>query len=551
MKYTSILFISFSIFVLASCKNGKSRRIFKNAPAVVKQQIPTPEQEPEIPARDYTINIENSYNDLFLDSLKFELFITENVTADSVVENMRDFYNIRNFQFAWFDSKGLNEQALGFRTLYKYQTDSVNKQLDKKLDDLLLHETTIDPKDPSILKIEFQLTKRYVEYSLAVYAESDLYHRHYETFVPIRKMPVMVIADSILSEKNKSDEKYAELNRFYHALKQQLQKYVPIQQKGGWDSIPETKTKYQIGQEYPEISAYKKHLSITGELELNDSTLVFTQELSNAIKKYQSANGISPDGKIGRSLIQSLNVPILKRIEQIIINMERMRWMPTDIMGRLIYVNIPDFMLHVAEDNKHVFHMPVVVGKEGHNTTMFSDDLTTIVFSPYWNVPTSIVKKEIMPAMQHIPNYLSKNHMEIVSNGGGIPVIRQVPGPHNSLGRVKFLFPNSFSIYFHDTPSKSLFERDKRAFSHGCIRLSDPVKMANYLLENAPEWTPQKIEDAMNSGKEKWVVLKHKVPVIITYYTAWVDENQLMNFRDDVYGNDAVFASKLFSISKD
>jgi murein L,D-transpeptidase YcbB/YkuD len=193
--------------------------------------------------------------------------------------------------------------------------------------------------------------------------------------------------------------------------------------------------------------------------------------------------------------------------------------------------------------------MPVVVGKEGHNTTMFSDDLTTIVFSPYWNVPTSIVKKEIMPAMQRNPNYLSKNHMEIVSNGGGIPVIRQVPGPHNSLGRVKFLFPNSFSIYFHDTPSKSLFERDKRAFSHGCIRLSDPVKMANYLLENAPEWTPQKIEDAMNSGKEKWVVLKHKVPVIITYYTAWVDENQLMNFRDDVYGNDAVFASKLFSTS--
>jgi len=199
----------------------------------------------------------------------------------------------------------------------------------------------------------------------------------------------------------------------------------------------------------------------------------------------------------------------------------------------------------VTEGDKHVIHMPVVVGKEGHSTTMFSDDLTQIVFSPYWNVPRSIVKNEILPLMSKNHNYLKQNNMEIVTNGP-IPEIRQLPGPKNSLGRVKFLFPNSFNIYFHDTPAKGLFEKDNRAASHGCIRLSDPVKMANYLLADSPQWTPEKIEEAMNKGVEKWVSLKQSVPVIITYYTAWVDENKKMNFRNDVYGNDSIIANKMF-----
>ncbi|MCW3088611.1 MAG: ErfK/YbiS/YcfS/YnhG family protein, partial [Sediminibacterium sp.] len=174
--------------------------------------------------------------------------------------------------------------------------------------------------------------------------------------------------------------------------------------------------------------------------------------------------------------------------------------------------------------------------------------LDQIVFSPYWNIPPSIVKAEILPAMNKNSNYLAQKNMEIVSGGGsGLPTIRQKPGADNSLGRVKFLFPNSFNIYFHDTPSKSLFDKDVRAYSHGCIRISDPVWMANYLLENSPEWTPERIEDAMNAGVEKTVRLKHSVPVIITYYTAWIDENNKMNFRDDVYGNDHDVAVKLFT----
>jgi murein L,D-transpeptidase YcbB/YkuD len=228
-------------------------------------------------------------------------------------------------------------------------------------------------------------------------------------------------------------------------------------------------------------------------------------------------------------------------------NMGRMRWMPSTASGQLIVVNIPEFVLHVYEGKNKAFDMNVVVGKEGHNTMMFSGDLNQIVFSPYWNVPPSIVKKEILPKMASNPDYLASQDMEQVGTEGDLPKIRQLPGDKNSLGQVKFLFPNSFNIYFHDTPAKSLFENDKRAYSHGCIRLAEPEKMANYLLKDNSEWTPDRISEAMNSGTEKYVKLKQPVPVVITYYTSWVDDNGRLNFRDDIYTHDQKLSEKMFT----
>ena len=223
-----------------------------------------------------------------------------------------------------------------------------------------------------------------------------------------------------------------------------------------------------------------------------------------------------------------------------------MRWMP-EAAENLFMVNIPEFKLNVYEGVKKAFDMNVVVGKEGHNTMMFKGDMNQVVFSPYWNVPPDIVKDEIYPAMQRDPGYLSKHNMEVTGNNAGLPVVRQVPGEENSLGKVKFLFPNSFNIYFHDTPAKNLFSKDKRAFSHGCIRLSEPEKLAQYVLRNNADWPPSRITEAMNSGKETFVKLNKPIPVIITYYTAWVDENGVLNFRDDIYGNDREIAKKMFT----
>jgi murein L,D-transpeptidase YcbB/YkuD len=223
-----------------------------------------------------------------------------------------------------------------------------------------------------------------------------------------------------------------------------------------------------------------------------------------------------------------------------------MQWVINEPSGKLMSVNLPEFILHVKDGKTKVFDMNVVVGKEGHNTTMFTGNLNQVVFSPYWNIPTSIVKKEIVPGMKRNKNYLASHNMEITGQSGGLPVVRQLPGAKNSLGKVKFLFPNSFDIYFHDTPAKSLFLQDKRAYSHGCIRLSEPAKLAEYLLKDNSFWTPDRIDSAMNSGKQNYVKVKSPVPVLITYYTAWVDDDGLLHFADDIYSHDTDLAKKMF-----
>jgi murein L,D-transpeptidase YcbB/YkuD len=206
--------------------------------------------------------------------------------------------------------------------------------------------------------------------------------------------------------------------------------------------------------------------------------------------------------------------------------------------GKRIVANIPEYRLHVYEDNREVLAMDIVVGKTSNPTVAFNDMMEHIVFSPYWNVPSSIVRNEILPARRRNPRYLSSQNMEITGTEDGLPVIRQRPGPGNALGGVKFLFPNKYNIYFHDTPAKTLFSRNKRAFSHGCIRLSQPFELAKYLLKDKPEWSDEAIRRAMSARSEKWVKLEEKIPVFITYYTSWVDPSGVLQFRDDIYRRD-------------
>jgi murein L,D-transpeptidase YcbB/YkuD len=187
-----------------------------------------------------------------------------------------------------------------------------------------------------------------------------------------------------------------------------------------------------------------------------------------------------------------------------------------------------------------------VVGAEGHNTTMFSGNVGQVVFSPYWNIPPSIVRKEVVPGMRREREYLEKRHMEIYGREGGLPLIRQRPGADNALGKVKFLFPNNFNIYMHDTPEKEFFNKSERDLSHGCIRLSNAPKMAYFLLRNSPLWPREKIDAAMNSGHQQFVKLAPPVPVIITYYTAWVDNKGVLHFAGDIYRHDRQMAQKMY-----
>jgi len=507
-------------------------------------------EEKKISKRDYSITKNNAYNDLFLDSADVMKYIADNKIPDSISRRVISFYNTRNYEYAWFSSDGLSEQAMGFSSLLNFtgDTSSRQKKLEKEMDDLMTDTNLkVSESNKSILNTELLLTEKLIGYSLTNFEKGYVKRKELERFIPFKKRDAIQLADSLLNKKHKDDKYFSDINQSYKLLSDQLRKYVGIAKSGGWPVIGEINKKdFKLNKSSPQVLLMKKMLMSTGDISFKDTSDMYDETLENGIKNFQKRFGFTPDGKLNDKLIEQMNVPLIDRIKQILINMNRMRWLPQEPEGRLIEVNIPAFILHVYDGKDTVFSMPVVVGKDGHNTTLFSDLMTTIVFSPYWNVPPSIVKKEIIPGMDSDQNYLDEHNMEITGEENGLPVVRQKPGLDNSLGKVKFLFPNSFNIYLHDTPAKELFNKDIRAYSHGCIRLADAEKMANYLLKNNNKWTPEKINEAMNSGEEKYVKLNHPVPVFITYYTAWVAQNGQLNFRNDIYGHDKEVAQKMF-----
>lgn len=528
MERKLLLIAAFGLLInIFSCKNKTDQQ----------------QQVEEITPRNTNINPGNAYNDLFLDTSAVEKFIGQQKLNDTIANRLRSFYNARNFQFAWFDSRGLNEQAYGFRSVYDYSKDTseTNKSLEYRLNALMTGEVdSISSSNANIVKTELQLTQRFIDYFRKAYPDADIVQL--EHFVPAQKEELLKkAAATIDSRKNifSSNTAYSSMVKF-------LNQYVDLAQKGGWDSLPVDKKKYKKGDSTLYITAIKKRLHITGEYADNDTSSLFNDGLENAIRTFEVTRGYTPRGIITDTLVRQLNITPTQIVQILLINIERMHWLPVSPEGRLIRVNIPEFMLHAWNGNRKDFDMPVVVGKEGKNTTMFSGQLDQIVFSPYWNLPNSIVKEEVLPAMSKNSGYLQAKNMEVTGERNGLPIIRQLPGKDNPLGKVKFLFPNNFNIYFHDTNQKYLFERDQRAFSHGCIRLGDPVKMARYLLEDAPSWTPERIDSAMNSGKEKYVRVKNPVPVLITYFTVWTDEEGRLQVRNDIYDHDHIMAEKLF-----
>ena len=510
-------------------------------------------QEKKVSPIDRSITLANAYNSFFLDSTVLESFIaTEKIQAD-VADKMRNFYYTRNFEFAWLCETGLTEQARGFWNLHSYytnynKTDSALNQ-DKDLNKIMgnlneTEETSLKAKDPYSLNTELTLTQHFIIYLEKNFEAGVLKYNSLESFVPKKKQATQQWAKTILETKEPDFEKE---NHAYKAVKDQLQKYYAIAIKGGWPSVPFIGKSLKKGETMAQVAAIKKRLQLTGELTGNDTSALFDDAFEQGIKNFQASYGYTADGKLNDSLIKLMNIPVTQKMQQLIINLNRMRWLPTDKEGRLIVTNIPEYKLHVYENDKEIMNMKVVVGKEGNSTVVFSGKLSEIVFSPYWNVPMSIAKKEMMPAMKNNPNYLKNHNMEQTGTSNGVPIIRQKPGGSNSLGKVKFLFPNAFDIYFHDTPAKSLFDNDSRAYSHGCIRVSEPQKLAEYLLLNQKGWDSKKIAEAMNAGKEKSVAVSKPVTVIITYYTAWIGENGQLNFRNDIYDHDAAMAKQLFT----
>ena len=342
----------------------------------------------------------------------------------------------------------------------------------------------------------------------------------------------------------------------YRALKQGLAALRGAAAKGGWPVVP-ART-YRPGVSHAGVTTLRQRLAASGDLgAARVEGPRYDGDLAQAVRVFQEHHGLQPTGIADARTLAVLNVPLERRIRQIELNLDRWRWLPDDLGDRHFRVNIPYFHLEAYEHGQLALDIRAVVGKKGNETPIFSEQMTHVVMSPYWNIPAAIAQDETLPAVAKDPTFLERQNIEIVRVAGDVadavdPAsvdwndassleglrFRQRPGASNALGLVKFLFPNEHDVYVHDTPADALFSRLGRAFSHGCVRVEEPLTLAEYVLASEPRWTTESINVAMHAGTETHVKLKTPIPIHIVYFTAWVDKNGGLNFRDDVYGYD-------------
>ncbi len=537
------IYILLIVILLIGCKNDKKQHTNSN------------------------IYSKQDYSDLTLNQVAIDSFFVANPESNSIKDEVIKFYKNRNYQCAWFNKTGMTQAVPNFyNQLQNYSSDFNDKQFyNPQLDTLitLIKTNKVDTKVNLInnKSLELLLTTTFFKYSKKVYGGIIKNPHNLDWFIPKNKKNYQVVLDSLVISDNKNISKEP-VNQYYIKLIEKLRQYRDIQKKGGFPIVITEKKTLKLNQIDSCLPKVKQHLFLTKDLQNNDNSQVFTKELELAVINFQKRLGLSENGKIDKQTLLELNKPVDFRINQMMVNLERLRWIPVEMGKEFLLVNIPEFKLHVFENGKEIWLTNIVVGKDAKQTSIFKGNISKIILNPYWNVPNSIINEEILPALKRNPAYLTKNNMEVLSGEHivnasrinwkkyekNIPfTIRQKPGRDNALGKMKFLFPNNFSIYLHDTPTKSLFNRTKRDFSHGCIRVENPMKLALYFLKNNKEWNQVKIDSILTTGKEFDISIKPTIPVYIAYFTAWVDNKGNLNFRNDIYDLDAALAKEIFA----
>jgi L,D-transpeptidase YcbB len=476
----------------------------------------------------------------------------------------REFYANRQFAPAWIDGTAPRSQMRDFiKALWGADHEGLDPQLynvaliDQKAQEAskgFLTKKGFEPKEAGALDV--WLTSLYLKYASDLAdGLSDLAHADRSWQIKPEKFdPRSHLEDAL--DNNRIAASLQQLtpeNAHYRNLRVVLAEYREQAAKGGWPNVPVMKLK--PGQRHETVVAIAKRLAASGDYKgsvpRDGQPASYSGALVEAVKRFQRRHGLTDDGVITPAVVAEMNVPIEERIGRIRLNLERWRWLPHDLEERYILVNIPEARLEVWDHGNVPITMRTIVGKQDTPTPIFNDVMTHVVFSPYWNVPPNIAEGETLPAIVKDPEFLSRQNMEILDASGN-PVdpssidlsdpskyrFRQRPGAENSLGLVKFMFPNQFDVYLHDTPADSLFARAGRSFSHGCVRLEQPVVLARYVLRDQPEWTELRIEEAMHAGEEQHVKLKNPLPVYLGYWTARVSADGIVQFRKDVYGVD-------------
>ena len=359
--------------------------------------------------------------------------------------------------------------------------------------------------------------------------------------------------DAILEDLQPSHIGYAELRL---ALQQMRQAAA----EGGWPRIEEG-PKLQAFERDPRVHQLRLRLQISGDWEergtIEDGAF-FSTELAQSLVRFQARHGLDPDGVLGRQTLSALNVTAEERVRQIELNLERWRWLPTALGRRHVIVNTADFRLEVVEDGWTVLEMPVVVGRPARRTPVFSAEMTYMVLNPFWYVPHTIAVEDILPRLKAGENYLQENAIHVFNGWNGDAVeldpqsidwnryskrrfpfqLRQDPGTQNALGYFKFMFPNKFAVYLHDTPQRNLFKKVQRDFSSGCIRVENAPALAAYLLKDNPGWSEGRLRAAIRENRERVIIIRNPLPVHLVYQTSWVDRDRRLHFRNDIYGLD-------------
>ncbi|MBS7254547.1 L,D-transpeptidase family protein [Flavobacterium branchiicola] len=455
-------------------------------------------------------------------------------------------YKDKGYKSIWYDGDDITEFAyLLYNKLNASYQEGVEIKIPyKKKYDIIFNEEGTEKVSQS--DTEFLLSSMYILYAKNVFeGMSAEGQKKIEWYLPKKKISYESLLDSIFTNPELLDKNKNALFSQYYKLQDALKKYLAIQKTNGWKTItmdipfkdlrPDD-TSATIGQ-------VRERLALIGDLAKDSKSNFYDQELMDGVMKYKLRHALTPNYIIAKEHIDQMNEPITDRIKTLMLNMERCRWIPPQLekQSEYVMVNIPSFMLYFVRNGNFDIVSKVFIGTPLTKTTIFSGQIDRIVFSPYWTVPQSIVDNELKLKMAEDKNYLADHNMEM-SKGR----VRQKPGPDNALGLVKFMFPNPNDIYMHDSPSKTLFGFEKRIFSHGCINVEKAKDLAISMLKDYPEWTTEKINEAMGGVKELPFMLPKKVPIYIGYFTAWVTRDGEINFYADVYNRDTRLNSILF-----
>jgi murein L,D-transpeptidase YcbB/YkuD len=495
------------------------------------------------------------------------------------LDTLSRFYELRNFEPAWIAHGRPTDHVNTFLTALSsadqhglrpeiYHARTIDEMLEKLKN---IEQINPDPDIYLLADLDLLLTDAFLTYGSHLLAGQVNPETFDPEWIANRRGADMA---AILQDALNSGTIYESLRSLwpkhegYIRLYETFNQYRLLLENGGKWPLIVPGPKMELGDRHDRVAMLRARLADEPELQgefLAGETDLFDKSLEMAVMDFQNRHGLDVDGIVGRATLAVLNTPLEEKVERIRLNLERWRWLPEDLGVRNVQVNIANFQLKVVEQEQTVLEMKIIVGKDYRQTPVFSDKISYMVLNPSWYVPQSIAVKDKLPLIQKNPGYLAQQKMRVfsswkadakeinpydidwrtVTSSNFYYKLRQDPGPNNALGRIKFMFPNRFNVYLHDTPSRELFNKTSRTFSSGCIRIQNPEELALYFLEDDHRWDREKFYKALDTTKEQSIILSSPVPVHLLYWTVFVDEDGVVQFRKDIYGRDAQLAKAL------